>query len=61
MRRWGYYCCISCRTAPTNGVTVFCKSCHTKALRMAPMIVEVPEDHDKYKSGQLFEKDPLSI
>jgi len=49
---WGKHGCISCRRAPTNGVTVFCKPCHDKVLRMAPMIVEVPEDHERYKSGQ---------
>ena len=49
---WGQHGCISCRRAPTNGVTVFCKPCHGKVLRMAPMIVEVPKDHERYKSGQ---------
>ena len=29
-----------------------CQPCHDKALRVAPVIVEVPEDHDNYKSGE---------
>ena len=35
-----------------NGEVIFCNLCHTGALRMAPMIIEVPTDHDKYKCGQ---------
>jgi len=49
-RQWGQHGCIFCREAPTDGVSVFCISCHNKALRMAPMIVEVPQDHRKYES-----------
>ena len=60
-RRWGLHGCISCRKVPTNGVTVFCASCHDSILRMAPMIVEVPEDHERYKSGQSIGGNPLSI
>ena len=29
-----------------------CQPCHDRALRVAPVIVEVPEDHDNYKSGE---------
>jgi len=61
MRRWGQRGCISCRTAPTNGVTAFCVSCYAKVLRTAPMIVEVPKDHGRYKDGQPIERDPLRI
>ncbi|KAF9648775.1 ADP-ribosylation [Thelephora ganbajun] len=49
-KQWGENGCISCRKAPTNGVVVFCQLCYNKALRKAPMIVEVPEGHEKYKS-----------
>ena len=56
MRRWGQHGCVSYRKAPTNGVTVFCKPCHDEVLRMAPTIMEVPEDHERYKSGQLIEE-----
>ena len=56
MCRWGQHGCISCRKAPTNGVTIFCKLCHDKVLRMVSMIVEVPEDHERYESGQSIEE-----
>ena len=49
--RWGERGCISCRAAPRNGGTVMCQLCHHKASRMAPVIIEVPEDHENYKSG----------
>ena len=49
--RWGVRGCISCRAAPRYGKLVTCQPCHDKALRMAPLLIEVPEDHDAYKSG----------
>jgi len=35
-----------------DSVTVFCQSCYGKVLRVAPTIVQVPGDHERYKSGQ---------
>jgi len=32
-----------------------CQPCHDRALRLAPVIIEVPEDHEDYKSGNLIE------
>jgi len=29
-----------------------CQPCHDNAVGMAPALVEVPEDHDNYKSGE---------
>ena len=31
-----------------------CQPCNDGALRMAPAIIEVPEDHENYKSGNLL-------
>lgn len=31
-----------------------CHPCHSKALRLAPVIIEVPQDHENYKSGTWF-------
>jgi len=30
-----------------------CQPCHDGALSVAPAIIEVPEDHETYKSGML--------
>lgn len=43
--------CISCRVAPRSGSLVMCQPCYDRALRTAPIIIEVPEDHENYKSG----------
>ena len=51
MDRWVERGCISCRAAPVNGPSILCQLCHNDALRVAPVIIEVPEDHDGYKSG----------
>jgi len=32
-----------------------CLPCHENALDEAPVIIEVPEGHDDYKSGNLIE------
>ena len=32
-----------------------CQPCNDRALRMAPAVIEVPEDHENYKSGDLPE------
>ena len=37
---------------PQRTASIFCKPFHDKVLRMASMIVEVPEDYERYKSGQ---------
>ena len=60
MRRLAESGCMSCRGAPTDGSTVFCQPCHDRFLRTAPMIVEVPRDHERYKSGQLTGELPVS-
>ena len=52
MPRLGENGCISCREAETNGSVVFCQICYNGLLSMTPMIVEVPRDHERYKSGQ---------
>jgi len=49
-QNWAERGCIYCRSAPMNGEVVFCDTCHNDVLQMAPMIVEVPSDHDRYKS-----------
>ena len=54
VNRWGERGCISCRAAPRNGQLVMCQPCHDSALRTAPAIIEVPEDHENYKSGNLL-------
>jgi hypothetical protein len=48
---WGERGCISCRAAPKSGTTIMCQPCHDRALRVAPVIIEVPEDHENFKSG----------
>jgi len=50
IRRVGSGDCISCRKAPTTGSVVFCKDCYDEVIKEAPMIVKVPEDHERYKS-----------
>lgn len=37
-----------------SGSVIFCQSCYNDVLSTAPMIVEVPEDHRRFKSGKLF-------
>ena len=49
--RLGERGCISCRVAPRNGGSILCQHCYDGALRKGPVIVEVPEDHENYKSG----------
>lgn len=34
---------------------VFCEPCHKKVLYRAPMIIEVPQDHERFRSGQSIE------
>ena len=51
--RWGERGCISCRASPWNGTLVMCRPCHDGALRVAPTIIGVPEDHEFYKCGKL--------
>jgi len=54
---WGKYGCIRCRKAPSNDATVFCKPCEGIVTRMAPMIVQLPKDHEKYKEvAKLFRR-----
>lgn len=50
--RLGKNGCISCRKRPMSGSLPFCQSCYYKVPRGAPMIVELPEDHERYRSGQ---------
>ena len=40
------------------GSGLFCQSCHKKVLRKAPVIIKVPKDHERYKSGQSIEELP---
>lgn len=49
--RLGERGCISCRTAPMCSTSVLCQPCHDHALRVAPVIIKVDEDHVNYKSG----------
>jgi len=49
-RRWGEHGCIFCRAAPRNGTLVMCQPCNDKALHKAPVIIEVPRDHQNYTS-----------
>ena len=48
--RWGERGCVFCREAPMDSGIIFCDLCHNKVLHMAPMIVEVPSDHESYIS-----------
>lgn len=48
---WGVHGCISCRAAPRDGRSLLCRPCRDKALRKAPVIMEVPGDHESYTSG----------
>ncbi|KAF9790543.1 hypothetical protein BJ322DRAFT_999764 [Thelephora terrestris] len=50
MNRWGKRRCISCQAAPMSKASVLCQPCHDIALKMAPVIIEVPKDHENYKS-----------
>ena len=34
-----------------NGQSILCQDCHNRALRVAPVIIEVPEDHESYENG----------
>ena len=38
-----------------EGSVTFCQDCYDEVLRLAPMIVEVPQDHGRYRSGQSVE------
>ncbi|KAF9643753.1 hypothetical protein BDM02DRAFT_1355394 [Thelephora ganbajun] len=49
-REWGERGCIFCRAAPRNGTLAMCQPCYDRALHMAPVVIEVPEDHENYKS-----------
>lgn len=49
-KKWGDQGCISCRAAPRSSASVMCQICYEDALSMAPVLVEVPEDHSNYKS-----------
>ncbi|KAF9790511.1 ADP-ribosylation [Thelephora terrestris] len=49
-KKWGEHGCISCRAAPRSNASVLCQSCHGNELKKAPAIVQVPEDHNNYKS-----------
>ena len=59
--RWGETGCISCRIAPRNGTDVLCLPCYGKALRKAPVLIEVPDDHDNYRNGTLVIPHSLTI
>ena len=59
MHRLGERGCIYCRKAPTIGEINFCNLCHNKTLLTAPMVVEVPNDHNRYKDGQSIEGDSV--
>lgn len=50
--RWGERGCISCRVAPMNSPSILCQPCQDDALSKAPVIVEVPREHENYKSGK---------
>ena len=47
------YGCIICRVAPVSGAFALCLSCRDRELREVPMIINVPEEHERYKSGTL--------
>ena len=49
--RWSERSCIFCRAPLENGPSDLCQHCHDNALNVAPVIIEVPEDHENYKSG----------
>ncbi|KAF9790512.1 hypothetical protein BJ322DRAFT_395524 [Thelephora terrestris] len=49
-KKWGEHGCISCRAAPGSGASILCQSCYDNELRRAPAIVQVPVDHNRYKS-----------
>ena len=53
LNSWGERGCISCRAAPMIDASVLCQPCHDTALSTAPVIIEVPEGHNTYKSGTL--------
>jgi len=66
--RWAVRGCISCRAAPRTGTLVMCQPCHDAAVRLAPVIIEVPGDHDNYGSGErrvfqllMKETDPFTV
>ncbi|KAF9790539.1 hypothetical protein BJ322DRAFT_999426 [Thelephora terrestris] len=48
--RWAEQGCISCRAAPRSSTSVMCQPCYNSAMRLAPFIIKVPEDHATYKS-----------
>ncbi|KAF9790498.1 hypothetical protein BJ322DRAFT_999170 [Thelephora terrestris] len=47
--RLGTHGCICCRKASAIGPTCFCQSCGDEVFSVAPMIIEVPKDHERYK------------
>lgn len=51
--RWKECGCISCRVAPRNGTTILCLTCYDNALRAGPVLINVSEDHENFKSGTL--------
>ncbi|KAF9790513.1 hypothetical protein BJ322DRAFT_395572 [Thelephora terrestris] len=49
-KKWGEYGCISCRAGSRSSASVLCQTCYDNELKKAPAIVQVPEDHNNYKS-----------
>ncbi len=45
--------CLYCRKVPKQGDQHFCgKACADEAMKKGPLILEVPEDHETFKSGE---------
>ena len=49
--RLGERGCISCRVAPRNGGAILCQICYDDAISTGPVLIEVSEYHESYKSG----------
>ncbi|KAF9790514.1 hypothetical protein BJ322DRAFT_395234 [Thelephora terrestris] len=49
-KKWSEHGCISCRAAPRSTASVLCQTCYDSELSKAPALVQVPEDHQNFKS-----------
>ena len=47
------YICLLCRKNPTDRVSAYCgRACRDTALDKGPLVLKVPIDHDRFRSGE---------
>ena len=52
--RLGHKGCIACKKAEKSGKTNFCTSCEVSVMQSAPAIIEIAEENETFKSGELL-------